>query len=180
MFANGAIVSIKRNRITAHCDGSCSSFWVCSQHTRMGGRSAVSHGCEPLQKFPHISSSPRPHILPPLFPCFPHNSGNSEKQAARKNSREYGRAFVPVPRGCSPLVRSAARLLTGLCAVPVVKEGVGLAGIAPWEAFGRREAKASFGRRCYGPLGLNWDELPCSLAASWRSEDYKINCVACN
>lgn len=163
-----AIISIKKNIITAHCDGSCLSVWVCSQHTRMAGGEREK-GLQFLmaaslcRKFPLISSSPRPHILPPLFPCFPSNSGDSG------NPPEHGRAFLPVlPRGCWPLVRSAARSLTVLCAVPVVKRGVGLAGLAPWEALGRKETKASFGKRSVVAAMNPWVWIELSCDVGWR------------
>lgn len=63
------------------------------------------------------------------------------KQAASGNPAEDGRAPQPVlPRGRSPVVRSAARSLSVLRAVPVAERGVGGAGIAPGEALGRRNS----------------------------------------
>lgn len=94
------------------------------------------------RKFPLISSSPRPHILPPLFPCFRSNSGDSEKQSWRSEGRlEHSQPLLPaVPLGCRPMVRSPAfRTFTRrLCTVPVGKgvgrgwAGVGRPGLAPW------------------------------------------------
>lgn len=87
-------------------------------------------------------SSPRPHILPPLFPCFRSNSGDSEKQSWRSEGRlEHSQPLLPaVPLGCRPMVRSPAfRTFTRrLCTVPVGKgvgrgwAGVGRPGLAPW------------------------------------------------
>ena len=112
------------------------SVWVC-KHTHALARTerererglqflmAVSR----CRKFPLISSSPRPHILPPLFPCFfffRSNSDDSEKQSWQvEASLEYVRPFA-VSSGRPPLfywradrwyglVRPAARSLT-VCA----------------------------------------------------------------
>lgn len=107
-------------------------FGFISAHTRrergLQFLMAVSCCC---RKFPLISSSPRPHILPPLFPCFRGNSDDSEKHNWRvKTAVEYVRALA-VSRWSPPSVADrwyglplSARSLTVLCAVPVAKGGL--------------------------------------------------------
>lgn len=150
------------------------NVWVCSQLTRMGGEREKGlqflMAASLCRKFPLISSSPRPHILPPLFPCFPSNSGDSGKQAVSENPADYG----PLPAAPPPRVLTvgtvcsafAHRLVRGAGSE---KGGVGLAGIAPWEALGRREA--SFGK-CSVVAAMNlwaWIELNCEVG--WRLRD---------
>lgn len=76
-----------------------------------------------LQKFPLISRTPRPHILPPLFLCFRCNSNDSEKHGQQVKGARHRLPFLPVapPLGRWPLVRSPAvrALARRVCAVPV-------------------------------------------------------------
>lgn len=184
MSAYSAIISIffkKRNHGTLWC---FLSVWVCSQHTRKGvgggeverERSAVSHGCELLQKIsPHLLLSPPPHLAS-IIPVLSKQLRWQWEAGGHWNPPGYGPAFLPVlPRGCWPLVRSAARSLTVLCAVPVVKKG-GWTRRNSTVRSSRKEGDESqlweaLHGRCYEPLGLNWAEMRCRLAASWRWEN---------
>lgn len=166
------------------------SVWVCSQHTRKGVCVCVGGGggerkvCSfswlqaSAENFPSSPPLPAPTSCLHYSRVFQATPVTVRSGRSLKPTGGTVLAFLPVlPRGCWPLVRSAARSLTVLCAVPVVKKrgGVGLAGIAPWEALGRREAKASFEKRstvaAMNRWALNWAELRCRLAASWRWEE---------
>lgn len=190
MSAYSAIISIffKKKWITVHCDGSCLFEFAPSTHGRVcvcvGGGGGERKVCSfswlraSAENFPSSPPLPAPTSCLHYSRVFQATPVTVRSGRSLKPTGGTVLAFLPVlPRGCWPLVRSAARSLTVLCAVPVVKKrgGVGLAGIAPWEALGRREAKASFEKRstvaAMNRWALNWAELRCRLAASWRWEE---------
>lgn len=109
---------------------------------RQGGRererSAVSHGCEPLQKIsPHLLLSPPPHLAS-IIPVFffeatrmtAKNRAGKWRRAWNTFDRSPSHPVVPPFVACWPLVRSrATRTFTHrLCTVPVAIEGRGGGG----------------------------------------------------
>lgn len=163
-----------------HCGGL--SVWVCSQRTRIEGgesetqtqreRSAVSHGCEPLQKIsPHLLFSPPPHLAS-IIPVFSKQLRWQWETGGQWKPRTAVPFQPPPPRLLTigtVFCAFPGRLVRGArCAVPVAEGGAGRAGIAPWEALGRRDAnpklrEALVGRR-QEPAGSTWTELRCRLA----------------
>lgn len=142
-------------------------FGFVSTHTqRERERSAVSHGCELLQKIsPHLLLSPPPHLAS-IIPVFskqlrwqqPRNIAGKWRQAGISST---GSRFFPSPPSvCWPVVRSPAiRTSTHrLCTVPVAKRGgVGRPGLAPWEALCfRKEGERSQPWKISGGLSVSW------------------------
>ena len=99
------------------------SVWVC-KHTHALARTerererglqflmAVSR----CRKFPLISSSPRPHILPPLFPCF--FFFEATRMTARNRAGKWRRAWNTFDR--SPSLPVAPPFFIGVLTVGTV------------------------------------------------------------
>lgn len=117
------------------------------------------------RKFPLISSSPRPHILPALFPCFPSHPGDSGETGGQWKPSGVRRCLSAGPPPRAPTIGTVRG-----------KRG---RRIRNSTGRGSREAKVRFGKRSVIGFRLESDWMQRSVAHR-DSRENKINGVACN
>lgn len=136
-------------------------------------RSAVSHGCEPLQKIsPHLLLSPPPHLAS-IIPVFSKQLRWQWKPTRTRSCLSAGPPprLLTVGTVCGAfahrLVRGAGSEKGGWTRrISTVRSS--------WKEGDESQFWEALRGRCYEPLGLNWAELRCRLAASWCPENRGI------